>query len=616
LKTTGIGLPAQGETMKYGQTFAFVWSYWRKQPARLAVLVAGLLFTTACDVFFPVLSGRLADAVASGASGAPTGDAIHAAGLALLGLIGLELAFTAARFAIDKQWVRLETIVLPQLVVDVFHRVQRFSTDWHANSFAGATVRKITRGRGAFDVFTNTLFFGLLPAVLIVIGITLMVSWHWPLMGLFLAVVLVAYILVSYLLASKYLAPANRRFIRSDTRIGALLADSITCNAVVKAFGAEAREDRIVRDESDNWGRLARVSWGRHVNTHIAQRLMSLAMMSGMLGIGILLWTRGLATPGQITMVLTSYFVVSAYVRFLGQHLRNLQQSVNDMEDMVTFTALPMGVQDRADAAPFRPGRGAIAFCNVTFGYENQPEALYRDFCLTIPAGQKVGLVGRSGSGKSTFVKLIQRLYDVQAGALLIDGQDVAAVRQESLRARVAIVPQDPALFHRSLAENIAYARPGATMEEIVQAARKAHAHEFITRLRDGYETLVGERGVKLSGGERQRVALARAFLADAPILILDEATSSLDGHTEALIQDSIGELMKGRTTIVIAHRLSTIRGMDRILLFEDGRLVEDGPHDELMTRAGGRYQALVTLQTARDAGAANTEWEDERSAS
>jgi len=602
--------------MTYGQAFAFVWSYWRKQPRRMAFLVAGLLFTTACDVTFPVLSGRLADAVASGASGTPTAGAVRAAGLALLGLIGLEVAFTCMRLALDKQWVRLETVVLPQLVVDVFHRVQRFSTDWHANSFAGATVRKITRGRSAFDVFTNTLFFGLLPAVLIVIGITLMISWHWPVMGLFLAGVLAVYIALSYLMALRYLAPANQRFIRSDTRMGALLADSITCNAVVKAFGAEAREDRIIGDESDNWGRLARVSWGRHVNMHIAQRSMSTLMMAGMLGIAVLLWARGQATPGQITMVLTSYFVVAAYVRFLGQHMRNLQQSVNDMEDMVEFMGLPMGVKDRPDAVPFTPGRGAIEFRQVTFGYENQPDMLYRDFCLTIPAGQKVGLVGHSGSGKSTFVKLIQRLYDVHSGALLIDGQDIAHVAQESLRSRIAIVPQEPALFHRSLAENIAYGRPGAAMDEIVEAARKAHAHEFISRLNDGYETLVGERGVKLSGGERQRVALARAFLADAPILILDEATSSLDSHTEALIQDSIAELMKGRTTIVIAHRLSTIRGMDRILLFERGRLVEDGRHDDLMQRTGGRYQALVAIQTAHDKGAANMDREEERSAS
>jgi ATP-binding cassette subfamily B protein len=260
--------------------------------------------------------------------------------------------------------------------------------------------------------------------------------------------------------------------------------------------------------------------------------------------------------------------------------------------------ARPVDISDRADARLLRCERGEIAFRQVTFSYENQPEPLYDDFSLTIKAGEKVGLVGRSGSGKSTFVKLIERLYDIDNGTLAIDGQDIAALTQESLRQAIAIVPQEPILFHRSLAENIAYGRPEATMEEIVHAARRAHADEFINVLPLGYGTLVGERGIKLSGGERQRVALARAFLADAPILVLDEATSSLDSHTEALIQESIHALMQGRTTIVIAHRLSTIRDMDRILVFEKGRIVEDGPHARLMAEKDGRYRALVLDET------------------
>jgi len=216
---------------------------------------------------------------------------------------------------------------------------------------------------------------------------------------------------------------------------------------------------------------------------------------------------------------------------------------------------------------------------------------------VRIGAGQRVGLVGRSGSGKTTFVKLIQRLYDVNAGRILIDGQNVAQATQQSLRSRIAIVQQEPILFHRSLTENIAYARPGATVSEVEAAARLAHAHEFIARLPKGYATLVGERGVKLSGGERQRIALARAFLADAPILILDEATSSLDSESELLIQDAMERLMRGRTAIVIAHRLSTVRAMDRILVFERGRVVEDGTHADLVRRDAGVYRGLFESQ-------------------
>jgi ATP-binding cassette subfamily B protein len=257
----------------------------------------------------------------------------------------------------------------------------------------------------------------------------------------------------------------------------------------------------------------------------------------------------------------------------------------------------PLGVADCQGARPLRIGDGEVLFDRVTFRYDGQVDPLFRDFSLRIAAGERVGLVGHSGSGKTTFVKLLQRLYDVTDGRILIDGQEIANGTQVSLREQLALVAQDPVLFHRSLAENISYGRPGATMAEIERAARLANAHEFIARQPKGYATLVGERGVKLSGGERQRVALARAFLADAPILILDEATSSLDSESEALIQEAMQRLIVGRTAIVIAHRLSTVRMLDRILVFEQGAVVEEGTHEELVRRAGGVYKRLFERQ-------------------
>jgi ATP-binding cassette subfamily B protein len=232
----------------------------------------------------------------------------------------------------------------------------------------------------------------------------------------------------------------------------------------------------------------------------------------------------------------------------------------------------------------------------VTFRYDSQPDPLYKDFSLSIAPGETVALVGATGSGKSTFVKLVTRLYEVSGGAVRVDGQDVRDVTQGSLRRAIALVPQDPALFHRSLHENIAYARPDAPMEKIIEASKRARAHAFIARLPKGYDTEVGERGVKLSGGERQRVALARAFLADARILVLDEATSSLDTETEREVQAAMTELKKGRTTIVIAHRLSTVREADRILVFDQGRIVEQGRHHELLAMRGvyARLNALA----------------------
>jgi ATP-binding cassette subfamily B protein len=276
----------------------------------------------------------------------------------------------------------------------------------------------------------------------------------------------------------------------------------------------------------------------------------------------------------------------------MGDNIRMLQRGLADVEDVARYARQTPDVRDAPAAGDLLAEVGAIAFENISFRYKSADRPIYHDFSLRIAPGEKVALVGPTGSGKSTFVKLLQRLYDVQGGRILIDGQDVALVRQQALRRAIAVVPQDPALFHRSIADNIAYARPDATMEEVMLAAKRARAHDFIAALPRGYDTLVGERGVKLSGGERQRVAIARAFLADAPILVLDEATSSLDVETEVQVQAATEELMAGRTTIVIAHRLSTIRGADRILVFDGGRIVEEGRHGDLVAK-GGTYARL-----------------------
>ena len=243
------------------------------------------------------------------------------------------------------------------------------------------------------------------------------------------------------------------------------------------------------------------------------------------------------------------------------------------------------------------PGAGQIIFDQINFTYDNQNELIYRNFSIRIEPGEKVALVGHSGSGKSTFVKLLQRLYDVQSGEIYIDAQNIAEVTQSSLRKAIALVPQDPILFHRSLIDNIAYGNDQASEEEIIAAARQAYAHEFIENLPQGYDTLVGERGIKLSGGERQRVAIARAILSDAPVLILDEATSSLDSVSEDYIQRALAELMKGRTTITIAHRLSTIKNVDRILVFNQGKIVEQGTHSALLADQQSHYKKLYDMQ-------------------
>lgn len=585
-----------GRREPFRAVLGFTLKHWARAPGHAIFVMVAILSTAAADLMIPIFAGRIVDAVASGAGeGARLEAALSAlAAMAALGatiVIGRHLAF------IGITGMTLKT--MSDVAQEAFARLQRFSTDWHANNFAGSTVRKITRGMWALDLLTDTIMIALIPSFAVLIGATVLLAWHWPAMGAVIFLGATAYVAVTVALSLGWVAPAARLANSWDTRVGGALADSISCNGVVKAYGAELREDARLAQVLAKWALRTRRTWVRGTTSGTAQQFVLLGMRISVVGLAIWLWANGQASAGDIAFVLTSYGVVNGYLRDVGQHVHNLQRSVNDMEELVAMHDQPFGVADRKAAVRMTVTAGEIAFENVTFHYGGHAEPLYRDFSLTIRAGEKVGLVGRSGSGKTTFVKLIQRLYDISGGRIAIDGQDIAEVTQSSLREQIAIVQQEPVLFHRTLAENIAYGRPSASPAQIEQAAHLANAHEFIMRLPKGYATLVGERGVKLSGGERQRVALARAFLADAPILILDEATSSLDSESEALIQEAIERLIQGRTTIVIAHRLSTVRAMDRILVFDRGRVVEEGPHETLLALPGGAYRGLFEKQVS-----------------
>ena len=572
----------------------FVFRHWLQQPVGAAIVAGGLLGATVADLFMPVFSGRLVDAMTSGASDpAARGAAIAAFGV----IVALGLASMVLRFIGLQAIVPFTLRIMSDVARDAFMRLQRFSTDWHANSFAGSTVRKITRGMWALDLLNDTILMALLPSLAVLLGSMILLGLHWPSLGGVIAVGAAIYIPMIVLFSTRYIAPAARVSNAWDTKVGGTLADALTCNAVVKSFGAEAREDARLARVVSRWRRRVRRTWLRYNYTAAAQFAVLLCLRASVIGGSLLLWIAGRASPGDVTYVLTSYYIIHAYLRDVGMHINNLQRSVNDMEELVAIHDEAIGIADAPDAKPIDIQGGRIVFADVTFHYGGHRAPLYDGLSVDIRAGERIGLVGRSGSGKTTFVKLVQRLYDVSGGKILIDGQDIAHATQQSLRSQIAIVQQDPILFHRSLAENIAYGRPGASMAAIEQAARLANAHEFILRLPKGYGTLVGERGVKLSGGERQRVALARAFLADAPVLILDEATSSLDSESEALIQQAMERLMKGRTSIVIAHRLSTVRSLDRILVFDRGEIVEQGTHAALATRPGGTYRGLFERQ-------------------
>jgi ATP-binding cassette subfamily B protein len=580
----------------------FVFRHWLEQPFRAAIVAGGLLGATVADLFMPLFSGHLVDALTKGADNA---DARHAAFVAFSGIVALGLTSMILRLTGLQAIVPFTLQIMSDVARDAFMRVQRFSTDWHANSFAGSTVRKVTRGMWALDLLNDTILMALMPSLTVLLGSMILLGLHWPSLGGVIAVGTVIYVSMTVTFSVRYIAPAARVSNAWDTRVGGTLADALTCNAVVKSFGAETREDSRLDGVIARWRARVNRTWLRYNYTSTAQLVVLLCFRASVIGGAILLWIAGRATPGDVTYVLTSYYIIHAYLRDVGMHVNNLQRSVNDMEELVAIHDEPLGIADAADATPIDIGAGRIVFDRVTFLYGGHRTPLYDGLSVDIRAGERVGLVGRSGSGKTTFVKLVQRLYDVSGGRILIDGQDIARATQQSLRSQIAIVQQDPVLFHRSLAENIAYGRPGAGMAAIEQAARLANAHDFILRLPKGYGTLVGERGVKLSGGERQRVALARAFLADAPVLILDEATSSLDSESEGLIQQAMARLMKGRTSIVIAHRLSTVRSLDRILVFDGGRIVEQGTHATLTARQGGIYRGLFERQATEFISAA-----------
>ncbi|MDR6951665.1 ATP-binding cassette subfamily B protein [Ancylobacter sp. 3268] len=571
---------------------AFTFQHWTRHWRLAAAIAASIVVATVTEVFVPLFAGRLVDALTAGPAEAA------AALEAFLVMAGLGLGMVVLRHLAWWGVVPLTLDIMADVVRETFHRVQRFSSDWHANSFAGSTVRKITRGMWALDVINDVLLLSLLPSVVVLAGTVVLLMLHWPVMGLVMAIGALAYGAMTIALATRVVAPAARLSNAWDTRIGGLLSDTLGANQVVKAFGAEAREDVRLGVVVARWRRRVHRTWMLATWSASGEFALLWVVRTAVTGTALWLWWQGRATPGDVTYVLTTYFVVHGYLREIGQHVHNLQRAVNDMEEMVELHALAAGVADRHEARPLALRGGEVRFERVTFHYGRHAAPLFHDLDVVIPAGQRVGLVGPSGSGKTTFVKLLQRLYDVSSGRVTIDGHDVREVAQASLRQQIAIVPQEPVLFHRTLAENIAYARPDASQEEIERAALLANAHDFITRLPKGYRTLVGERGVKLSGGERQRVAIARAFLADAPVLILDEATSSLDSESEAAIQQAMERLMEGRTALVIAHRLSTVQAMDRILVFEHGRIVEDGRHATLLAKAGGRYRRLFERQT------------------
>ena len=506
----------------------------------------------------------------------------------LLLYIGLLVGGMLAWRAVDFFAWRLEGRVTKDIAEGVLDYMLRQSTDFHANNFSGSLVSNANKLHSSYIRLTDTSLFQVYPMLIGIISAAIILFTRAP-----LYVVLLLLFSVFFIAASFQISKPVRKFgaetAANESRETGFLADAITNVVAIKSFArGEYERQRFAKATAatnKSLMKLAGASQRQMNSLGTISRLMSGASLL-LAVIGVLVFGINIATVFLIFTYTST--IADQLFNFGNQSLRNYNRSIGDTYEFIQTLNQEPDVSDPPRPEKPRFKDGSVSFRHVIFDHDNKDSGkgmtLFRDFNLDIEPGEKIGLVGHSGGGKTTLTKLILRFMDIDGGEILIDGQNIARLRQDDLRRAITYVPQEPLLFHRTLAENISYGKPEANEKAIIKAAKLAHAHEFIDELPDKYGTLVGERGIKLSGGQRQRIAIARAMLKDAPILVLDEATSALDSESEKLIQDALWKLMEGRTAIVIAHRLSTIQKMDRIVVLEDGEIAEQGTHKELLT--------------------------------
>lgn len=490
--------------------------------------------------------------------------------------------------------IEFETKAMAGLSDSCFRYLHGHSFGFFANNFSGALVKRVRGFTHSFEIVADSIFWELLPMLVSVSVIMVVLSGISQILAIAIFIWILAYIGISFAFAEfklKYDLDRNE----AESASSAILSDTIANNSSIKLFNGAEREFSRFKEITEKVRRLRRFTWNLGNIFSGVQSFLMVGLEIGLLVYALNLWSAGSLSIGGF--VLIQSYLVSIFNQIWGffRVIRRFYEAMSDANEMTEILSIPHEIEDAPGSCALSVSGGKITFKKVSFKYDEGKEII-SDLSLLIKAGEKVAFIGPSGAGKSTLVKLILRTHDVPSGSIEIDGQNIAEVTLESLWKNISLVPQDPILFHRSLTENIRYGKPEASDEEVIEAAKAARCHEFISSLPAGYETLVGERGVKLSGGERQRVAIARAILKNAPILILDEATSSLDSESENLIQEALENLMRGKTVIVIAHRLSTIKKMDRIIAIRDGGVAEEGTHKSLIEQ-GGMYKNLYEIQ-------------------
>ncbi len=475
--------------------------------------------------------------------------------------------------------------VIKRLYDLTFENLMKHSYHFFSNNFSGSIIAKAKRFARSFEVLSDIIFFQIWFSLITLIGVFII---------LFFKTQLLAYIFLGW---SLFYIGVTLLFVRkkikydiaeaaADSMVTGRFSDAILNILNIKIFSSNKKEEQSFRLVTKDQEIKQRNAWNFSNFQNMAQSLMMAVLQVTVLFASIRLWYEGDMSLGMLVLLQTYMLTLFDILWNLARSLTKAMKALTDMKEVVDIFDLPIDIIDPKKPEVLKINKGHIVFQNVSFAYKGG-NAVLKNFNLDITPGERIGLVGHSGAGKSTITKLLLRFADTVEGSIIIDGQDIKNLTQNDLRSVISYVPQESILFHRTIGENIAYSKPQATQKEIVEAAKKAHADEFISQMQKGYETMVGERGVKLSGGERQRVAIARAMLKDSPILMLDEATSSLDSISESYIQDAFNKLMEGKTTIVIAHRLSTVQKMDRIIVLEQGKIVEEGTHKELLEKKG-----------------------------
>lgn len=464
------------------------------------------------------------------------------------------------------------------------HHLLGLSIDYFKNHSIGALVGKHNKFTRCYERMYDEFFFNLIPSIVLYVSIVVVLTFKMPLLGMSMMIVGGIFGYMTYRF-SKYQYPYNEKVSTSDTRVTSLLSDQLNNISTIHAYGFIDEEKERFSQYNTKRSQHRKISWEKGYIHWRVNDLFYLAMIASSVLTTIYLWGKGVFQLGDVILIITYTTALAHRLQNIGNVIKTMTQLITDGEEMIAILDTQPTVKDigKVDCTH----NGNITFTNVTFGYDINNE-IFKDFSLTIKKGEKVGIVGESGSGKSTLVKLLLREMDIGNGSIDLNGYDIRDYTITSLRRNIAIVPQEASLFHRSIHDNIAYARPEATLDEVMIAAQKAQAHDFIQKLSKTYETRVGEKGVKLSGGQRQRVALARAFLAKRPIIILDEATSALDSISEKKIQFAMKEFLQSDSTMIcIAHRLSTVATMDRIIVLDHGKIIEEGTHIQLLEKDG-----------------------------